>query len=275
MRLFVATLIALATTFASAGVARGADGHALLQRGIQQHREASYAASVATLEQARATRSLQSAELVECAFYLGANYVAINSPSAARRELRAVLEAQPSYELPQYTSPKVVALFREVREELEHAPRLKALPPRHPESNRIEVVFEASRGGAGAVYGAAYWRWRGEHDFREAPLAHQGDVLIAPVTLDRNGSLEYYAEARAPGGLALAGSPARPLELPIAGVPIPPPVDKRPRRNWAKAWWLWTAVGAVAAAGLGVGLYFALRPNPPSTADAVLSFGVH
>src|SRR5690242_8646636 len=102
-----------------ASVARASeDPHLLIQRGIQLYREAAYAASVTALELARQQR-LAPVEEVECGFYLAADYVALSSLPAARRELRAVLEAEPSYELPPYTSPKVASLYRDVKDELE------------------------------------------------------------------------------------------------------------------------------------------------------------
>ena len=272
--------LALGMAVASAAAASpgaSSDGKTLLQRGMELHREASYAASVAALEQARARGGLESPERVECAFYLGADYVALNSLAAARRELRAVLQADPEYELPQYTSPKVAALFRDVREELERAPRLRPLPPER-EGDALALRFEPSRTG-GAAFGVVHWRWRGDRDWREAPLGHAGDELRAHVPVEHTGALEYWAEARAPGGALQAGLAERPLELPVTVGPRgplaltvasePPPA----RRGGRRLWWLWTGLGAVATAGVGVGLYFALRP--PATADAVLDFQVH
>jgi hypothetical protein len=273
----LATAAIVMTCVALPRAAAGADGHALLQRGIALYREAGYAASVASLEQARASRALEPAELVECAFYLGADYVALGSSQAARRELRAVIETDPGYELPPYTSPKVAAVMRDVRDELLHAPRLKALPPRRPSRNAFVLEFDASRTG-GDAFGAARWRWRGEDKWREAPLGHDGDRMTAPVAIDRNGTIEYWAEMRAPGGYAQTGSAEKPLELPVAGVDasllaqVPAPPARK--KSVLTSWWLWTTVGAVAVTGLGVGLYFALRPTPSPTADAVLNFQV-
>ncbi|HZS40639.1 MAG TPA: hypothetical protein VFF06_27590 [Polyangia bacterium] len=295
MRIFAATLIALTTVAAAPSRAAAAppsqsasangngsgngaalDGHALLQRGIALHREAAYAASVTALELARSSRSLAAPELVECAFYLGADYVALGSIAAARRELRAVIETDPSYESPPYTSPKVAVVLREVRDELARAPRLKALPPRRPSRNRFVLEFDASRTG-GEAFGVARWRWRGEVEWREAPLGHDGDRMVAPLALERNGTVEYWAELRAPGGYAQTGSAERPLELPVSGVDpllLITPVARPEKKSVLKSWWLWSTVGAVAVTGLGVGLYFALRPNPSPTADAVLDFQV-
>jgi hypothetical protein len=260
--------------------AAGNDGPLLLRRGIQLYRDAAYAQSAALLERAR-SRGLGASERIECAFYLGADYVALDSPAAARRELRVVLQEAPDFEPPQFTSPKVEALFRDVREELERAPRLRPLPPeRHGEG--LVVRFEASRTG-GPGFGAVYWRWRGEPGWRETPLGHVRNEMQATLPVDatighpighpigRGGTLEYFADGRAPAGMLQAGSADRPLELPMADEPAR---RERSRGAGARLWWVWTGLGALAAAGAGVGLYFALRPQPVATADAVFDFQV-
>lgn len=194
---------------------------------------------------------------------------------AARRELKQLVSSSPGYELPPYTSPKITALYREVKDELERAPRLKALVPKHS-SDALVLLFEPSRTG-GISYGAVYWRWQGEREWREAPLAHVGENLTARLPLSRGGTLEYYAETRAPEGLAQAGSPEKPLELPaVVGPTIGPMKEAPPSRkdSIVRKWWLWTSVAAVTSVALGVGLYYGLRPPPAGTADAVLDFQV-
>jgi len=282
MRTLIAIALVSSTTWAAAAplpatAAAALDGRTLVQRGVLAYREAAYAAAVATLEQARATQRLSAEELAECRFYLAASFVALGSMNAARRELRALVDANPGYELPQYTSPKVVTLFREVREEVENRPRLRALPP-VARGAVLAVRFEAARTG-GTAYGSAFWRWRGERAWRELPLRHGDastrDDLVGELPL-REGTLragdptvELWAEARAPQGLAQLASAERPLEV---GVPSAPGL-RVTRGSVARSWWLWTIVGAVAAGGAATGLYFALRPTPPATTDATFSFG--
>jgi hypothetical protein len=249
-------VLALALLMGSAAQAREiGDGRTLLQRGVTLHREAAYAASVATLEQARTRGDLSTVELALCGFYLASGYVAIGSLEAARREVRAVLGWQPGFELPPFTSPKVSTLFREVREESEKALRLKAMPPRRRGPHAVELWFEPSRAGVGAVYGAAWWRWRGEREYREAPLGHVGENLMTALEVQRGGTLEYFAEARGQTGAALAGTREQPLELPVAA----PPVGRAADKPFWKQWWLWTTLGVVTAAGLGTGIYFGAR----------------
>ncbi len=197
------------------------DAHALLRRGIALSREASFAASVAALEQARARGPLSPSEVADCGYWIATDYVALGSAQAARRELRTLVAASPGYELPPFTSPKVAALYREIKDELERAPRLRALPPRSSSGGReLTLYVEPSRTG-GTAYGAIYWRWKGEREFVEAPLAHSGENLFARLAIDHGGTLEYYAEVCAPGGSAQAGSREHPLEVPMSA-PTPP-----------------------------------------------------
>jgi hypothetical protein len=277
VRSLVATLVVVTALTAAPASAHATDGKLLLRRGIELYREASYAESVALLEQARARGALEPPERVECAFYLAAGYVALGSTGAARRELRAVLQATPDYELPQYTSPKVAALFREVQGELENAPRLRPLVPER-RGDVLALRFEASRTG-GRAFGVVQWRWRGQSRWREAAMSHAGETLVAEVPVEQQGTLEYFADGRAPNGVLHAGSAERPLELPVTIGPTLALVGDAPAAlrtdRGRKLWWLWTSLAAVGAAGAGVGLYFALRPQPASTADAVFDFQVH
>ena len=254
---------------------------ALLRRGIALYREASYAASVAALEQARAgAGALEAVEQVECAFYLAADYVALGSLKPAEAELRRVIALEPGYEAPPFTSPKVAGMLAEVRAAEEHSPRLHALRPRVmlvPGGRTVEVAFEASRTG-GTAYGAVSYRLPGERTVREAPLAHVGDRLAAQLSLGedggrgRAGTVEYWAEAQSPAGVMRAGSSARPFELAVQALALSPPRSKRGRVAGIVA-----AVGVVTIAaglGLGLGLYYGLRAGPGPTADVVLDVRV-
>jgi hypothetical protein len=254
-RLFQSLLLLVALPAGSTFGVERSDGVALLGRGIELYREASYASSVALLEQARAAGGLQPAALVECAFYLGAGYLALNSLPAARRELRSVLEHDAEFEPPPYTSPKVMALLSEARHELESAPRLRPLPPERVSERELRLRFEASRTG-GVSFGAVRWRWRGDAQFQEAPLGHVGEELVTRIPVERKGTIEYFAEALAPAGSMRVASATAPLELPVA---LSTPSSRPALGIGRRLWWVWSTVAAVAAGGLATGLYFGLR----------------
>jgi len=242
---------------------------ALLQKGTTLYRDASYAAAVATLEQAR-SGALVREERAEATFYLAAGYVALGSLPAARRELRDLVATTPDFELPRYTSPKVAALFQEAQRDVERQPRLGSLPPRrNSAANRVELRFEASR-IQGTAFGSAYVRWKGQPAFTEIPLAHVGEELVASVPLGDGGakaetrSLEFWATVQSPSGPATLAHPERPLELAVA-VPA-----RRSNRSW-----VWIAVGGTLAGvglGLGLGLGFGLHPSTPPATDAVITW---
>jgi hypothetical protein len=223
------------------------DGHALLQRGIALQRDASWNASIAALERARAGGLGTAAERAECAFYLAAAYVAINSDGAARRELGIVLDERPGFEPPPYTSPKLASLFGEVTRERGRLPVLEARPPRRlqPDATRgsgLELTFDTKH-DLTPVYGVVHFRLHGQTDYTEAPLAQRGP-----------GS--FVADALSPLGALRAGTAVSPLELPI-GV-IDPPRGKRVRGP-SKLVWLAVPLGIVLGVATGLGLYYGLR----------------
>jgi len=247
------------------GVARAepADGHAQLRRGVALQREASWNASIAALEKARASGVLSPAERVDCAFHLAAAYLAIGAEPAARRELDLLLEAQPAFEPPAYTSPKLAALLGEVARTRAAAPWLEARPPHAlpadaERGSGVELTFEARRVGP-PIYGIVRYRLRGEPAWREAPLQRRAGAtdgaLVTDVRPTAAGVLEYYADALSSAGPLRAGTIAAPLELPLAHVD-----PARPRRKGtSKLVWLAIPVGVVLGVGIGVGVYYGLR----------------
>lgn len=242
------------------------DARAFMRKGIALQREASWSASIAALEKARALGVLAPAERVECAFYLAAAYVAVGSDGAAKRELAAVLEADPGFEPPPFTPPKVASMLGEVSRELGQRAVLEARPPRRVLGNGavltpgFELGFESRRVRA-PIYGVVRFRMRGETAFREVPLVAREKsptTLAAEVHPPRGGVLEYYAEALSASGPLRAGSVEHPFELPVAQADVD---GKRgaSRGRASKLVWLAVPLGIVAGAAVGLGLFYGLR----------------
>ncbi len=249
--------------------ADGNDARTLMRKGIALQREASWSASIAALEKARALGLLAPAERVECAFYLAAAYVAVGSDGAARRELTAVLEAQPSFEPPPFTPPKVATMLGEVSRELGQRAELEARPPRRVPANGaaltpgFELGFESRRAHP-PIYGVVRYRMRGDAVFREVPLSSReknATGLVAEVHPEKGGVLEYYADALSASGVLHAGSAEHPLELPIAQADVDATKNARQLRGTSPLVWLAVPLGIVAGAALGLGLYYGLPPR--------------
>lgn len=86
-------------------------------------------------------------------------------------------------------------------------------------------------------------------------------TLFNASTGTRSGSWQEVLSSLQPATLAPA------LDRMIAGF-APRPVD-RPSRPWYGRWWVWTAVGTVAAAAVTTAVVFATQ-SPPSDADVVI-----
>jgi hypothetical protein len=92
---------------------------------------------------------------------------------------------------------------------------------------------------------------------------------VLPLSLSSDGAwdVEYYAEAfDGSGALACrAGEAAAPLGFrrdagaAVAATPA-----------WYQRWYVWTAVGVVAAGAAATGVYFGTRSN-----DVTVTFGAH
>ena len=239
------------------------DAHGQLRRGIELQREASWSASITALERALSTGTLSSAERAECAFYLAAAYLAIGSDAAARRELAVVLDLQPGFEPPPYTSPKVASLLGEVARSRATAAQLEPRPPRpSPSSDGLELGFEARR-VKGPIYGVVRFRMRGDTSYTAAPLVarsaeHDGtQALVADVKPAGSGVLEYYADALSPGEHLVAGSAVRPYALPFTATA--PARAVTTSRGPSKLMWLAIPAGVIVGAAVGLGLYFGLK----------------
>ena len=158
---------------------------------------------------------LEPPERVECGFYLAAGYVALSSTGAARRELRArarrrarlraaaVHLAQGGGAVPRRASRswRTRRACRRCRPSGAATRWRCASPPRAPAG---APTAWCSGAGAGSRAGA------------RRRCATRASSLVTDVPVEQTGTLEYFADGRAPGGVLQAGAAEQPLELPVA-----------------------------------------------------------
>ncbi len=112
-----------------------------------------------------------------------------------------------------------------------------------------------------------YVRTRGEPSWRAAdvtlpPPGQVAALTLPPITGREPTALELYAVASDRGGSEVHrwASPERPREIALRYDPPTP---------WHRKWWVWAAVGGVAAVGTGVAVYAAVwRPSDNLTGTA-------
>ncbi|HJZ88272.1 MAG TPA: hypothetical protein VKN99_24025 [Polyangia bacterium] len=236
------------------------DPAAALKHAEALYADAQYPEAVAALDELLARRDLAPAARLEATLYLGMGQLALGNEQAARARFQELLEANPAYELPRYTSPKIRALFDQIRAQVQGGPRLEALPPLAEAAasgpGPVRLRFHAERlAGGGTQRALVYWRRSGQRDWSEIALAGQTELSAEPPLAATSEpatdfDLEYYAEIQeGPLVLAHAGTAAQPL---VVHVPAPArglAGSQSAAAPFYKRWWFWSAVGLVAVGG--------------------------
>lgn len=159
-----------------------------------------------------------------------------------------------------YVENELDKLSAAVRALVEEAQRLEA---QVVETATGVPAIEARAADLSLTRATAFARRGGEGPFEAVPLAPTAPGRFSkhlPTALTAEGvwDVEYYVEAYEPGGAVAcrAGSPEAALRFKRAG----PAIDAGPA--WYRRWYVWTAVGVVAAGAAATGAYFALAPTP-------------
>ncbi len=177
----------------------------------------------------------------------------------ARTAFERVLDADPGFQLRDTSgSPRIREFFDEVRAEvlgaaggdvdLEHA-----APRAGTAGTRLELEVRATRGGDAVTEVVVLHRRVGTLAYQVASARTIGERRWrAAIKLDgspRAYGVEYYVEARGPGGgvLARIATPDAPLSLEIS-----PGGGERGGRPWYGRWYVIAGAAAVAAGTTGV-----------------------
>ena len=269
----------LAFAFSLLATDAGDDARAALKRAETQYTEAQYAEAVAALDEILARRDLSVELRREATLYLGMGHLALGHDEAAKARFSEVLEADVSYQLPRYTSPKIRGLFETVRDEVKARPVLSALSPAITSAaagpDHVRLRFKADRVGAHSP--VVFWRRRGQSDWSRAQLVSSTALDGAPELsfeppLGASAAaagpgidfdLQYYAEVREGDRvLAHAATADSPLDVRVNvhGPGAPHDDDPRAEKPFYKKWWFWTIAG-VAVAGAATAVYVGTRSD--------------
>ena len=254
----------LIATFTGDARADGSDAQlqvrTRLKEGERRYGDQEYRAAIETFQAVLADSASTRDQRARAYEYIGLSWLILGKKQRAREAFEDLLSIDPHYTLSDPShSPKLREFFEEVRGrfvpgygegptaevELEHAAPAGAVSGRP-----LEVAAVVTRGGAGVHDLTLHARRQGLLGFSVEPLRKEGDRFTVTYHPPREATdyvLEYYLEARDPGGhvVARVASPERPIALPVKGAPLPP-------TPWFKRWYVWAAVGAVVA-GVAIG----------------------
>jgi hypothetical protein len=190
-----------------------------------------------------------------------------------------LLAIDPDHHLPRGTSPKITAPFREAGGYWVDRPKglqvLPTLPPEMASGKPLNIPVKLDDPLQLAANVRLSYRLQGEVEWKTLTSPAGPNVAflvpadqIAARPTDYNVELYFIALGASGSELRLAGDPAAPLTVKVAGVHSNDTVvvtttnggttttttttEKKPNPI-LKKWWLWTAVGAVVVVGVGLG----------------------
>jgi tetratricopeptide (TPR) repeat protein len=233
--------------------------------------EASYRRALLLLDERLAR--LHSPEAV-ARIHLALGALAVNEGRrpAALDEFRRALQLAPQLRPDRSYSPQVRQTFAQTRRPAANEPRPAAPPPTPAELGRLCAAVHADAvllleddDGAGrrVLRGSVFI------GAREAYVAVETRAL-APGAAPAPADVEVLAARLLQTLDDIYPPPRRPASQPATsplGPPPPPPPPPPPVTRWWRSWWLWAAVGVVAAGSVSVPLL--LRRD---TVDLVLRY---
>jgi tetratricopeptide (TPR) repeat protein len=233
-------------------------GDAEIDKGIALYNDLEYEQAATVLAKAVANRALDTRQKTEGYKTLALSYVAMGKDDDARAAFRALLQADPRFELPRTENPKALDLFSDVKSSMAVAApaaavRVTQASPMNPTRGGAitvsVVVTDEAKAHASVVL---HHRVRGQRSFSsiKASRAPSGrySAVIPGAFVDAPG-VEYYVVAVDAKGEAVAstGSDDEPLLL-----------DVREEGETSGAafytkWWFWGGVAGTVVAGAALG----------------------
>ena len=275
---FVAAALVVSGALAQAEPAGG--GTDALARGRALVRAFEYDAAMAELESVLSNSSATATQRIQALELMALLQMNLGRQAQATEIFERLLNLDPGHELTDpELPPRAQELFTKTRSSFVHSARTTVEAQAAEAPSRDAVDIQASLGGStdGVERVVTFIRGAGEPAYRRALMDRDGLGFTASVPAPGQGALEYYVEAQAPSGhaLATAGAPDEPLRVTVtaaaAGDGAPgeggdgedgdgetPP---RERRRWYRSWWFWTIVGVAVAGGATATAVVLTRPE--------------
>ena len=235
---------------------------ARLATGQKQYADQDYAAAIKTLTPVTRDPAATRAQRLHALELIALSQFIRRDEAAARDTFERILDIDPDYQLADDSgAPRIRAFFEQIKRELvpgygEAAELDHAAPASASAGHRIELDVRAVRGASAVTDVVVMVRRRGEMQYRAIAAAPHGDARWragwTPEASRTAYDLDYYIEARGPGGEAVGriASPEDPLPLHVG------PGSTGERGHWYTRWYVVAGAavvvgGATTAAVLG------------------------
>lgn len=267
--LFIALVCAGAVLAPAAALAQpdaGVRVRARLDRGQELFAELEYRKAIEILAPVPRNPAATRAQRLRALEVIGLSHLILGEDAAARRAFEHLLTIDPGYQLRDDTgSPKIRDFFDQVKRE--HVPGFQgsaelehSAPEGAAAARPIELDVNVTEGDDQVGQVTAHWRRRGVLEYRRQPMNRvdgrrwRGRFQL-PASRTRY-ALEYYIEARDPGGspVGRVAGPETPLSIPVAAGDADQPSP------WYRRWY---TVAGVAVLGVATVVVFATADSAP------------
>jgi hypothetical protein len=247
-----------------------------LKAAEQLYLDAQFAQSILTLDKLLRT-DINDDQRKQAEFYTALNFLALGNEQRATAAFQELLDLDPEFQLPTFTSPSVRSFYARVKSTYKIIPAITHTPPSTLDASqgaRIQVALKRMRKG---YEPKLFFRAQGTPYFSNVDLVKgSGDTYVAtlPSALllkPESYTLEYFVVVTEGTDTPIAQlrNPQSPFSVAVS---VPSSLESKPV---VKRWWFWTIIGgAVAVAGGTVAAILLTRPqaNPYGDANVVFRF---
>lgn len=254
-------------------LAGSAPEEAAFAHAVERYEEAEFAAAIVELQALERTQDHDL--LLRTKLYVAMCYLGLQDRARATAAVDALLDLDPEFNLPPFSSPVVRTFFAAVKDAHVVVPLLAHSAPLEIEALAgVTLALDATRMRAGDVVRLRY-RFNTNTSFASMDVAERGklgryEVRLPGAFINPDALLmQYFFVVEREGApVAFVRSEKSPFELPIVA---PRPVIAPPAH---KQWWFWTAIvgGAAVVAGVVAGVAVYTKNNSPSDATVTVRF---
>lgn len=243
----------------------------------QLYQNAEFAQSILVLDKLLRT-DIDPATRKQARLYMALNFLALGNEARARSAFQDLLDLDPEFTLPTFSSPSVRAFFQTVKTTYKIIPTIEHVPPKSIDA-KVGADLSVSLGRMRKGYQPKlYFRAQGTPYFSNIDLspAGAGDkyaATIPPAMLVKpeGYTLEYFIVVTEGADLPLVQlrDPQSPFSVPVD---VPVVLESKPVH---KRWYFWVALGGAVLVAGGVATAVVLtRPQaqPYGDANVVLRF---
>jgi hypothetical protein len=245
---------------------------------VRLYRDARFGEALQLLDKL-GQEDLNRRQKIEVQLYFGLNFLALGNEQRAQQAFQGLLDLDPDYQMPTFTSPSARGFFAKVKSSYKIIPQVDHTPPlevKALDGAEFSITIKRMR----PTYNAQMlYRLDARAKFDRVDLtrveeaSYKARLPAALLNKDKPYSLEYYVVVTEDGStLAQLRSPESPFRVPVSV-----PIQLQKNVPITQKWWFWTVLAGAAvvvAGGATAAILLTTQQQAPTGAvDLSLQFG--